>query len=219
MDFNSLLCSLRSYWRVFLLVHLLFTLLGITLLTPLFGGILQGLVSLSGAAAVADQDIARLLLTPLGLVSGVFLMALFLAIAGLEIGALQSVAQAAQHSLRVTALEASGYVLRRAVSVLRLTLGLTLRVMVYLVPYVLALGAVAWLLLSEHDINYYLAQRPPEFLYALLAAGLCTLLLIWLLGRRLLGWCLIMPLVLFAGTRPEGAFRESEALTAGNLSS
>ena len=63
MDFNSLLCSLRSYWRVFLLVHLLFTLLGITLLTPLFGGILQGLVSLSGAAAVADQDIARLLLT------------------------------------------------------------------------------------------------------------------------------------------------------------
>jgi glycerophosphoryl diester phosphodiesterase len=219
MDFNSLLGGLRKYWRVFLLVHLLFTLLGITLLTPLFGGILQGLVSLSGAAAVADQDIARLLLTPLGLVSAVFLVALFLAIAGLEIGALQTVAQAARHSLQVTALEAAGYVLRRAVSVLRLTLGLTLRVLVYLVPYVLAVGAVAWFLLSEHDINYYLAQRPPEFLYALLVAGLCTLVLIWLLGRRLLGWSLIMPLVLFAGTRPEAAFRESEALTAGNLSS
>lgn len=217
MELSTLLGHLRSYWRPFLVVHLLFTLLGITLLTPLLGAIVQGLVTLSGAAAVSDQDIALLLLSPLGIVSAVFLVALFLAIAGLEIAALQTVAQAARHSLKITALQAAAYSLQHAAAVLRLTLGLTLRVLVYLIPYLTVVGVLAWFLLTEHDINYYLSQRPPEYQYALAFTGLFTLVLAWVLGRRLLAWSLALPLVLFAGTRPKDAFGESEHRTAGSM--
>jgi glycerophosphoryl diester phosphodiesterase len=218
MNLTTLPGHLRRYWRPFLFVHLLFTLLGITLLTPLFGGLLQTLLSFSGSAAVADQDIALLLLSPLGLMAGIFLTALFLAIAGLEFAALQTVAEGARYGLPVTAFEACHYALRRAGAVLRLTLGLTLRVLVYIVPYLLALGAVAWLLVSDHDINFYLSQRPAEFQYAVALAGVLTLILAWLLGRKLLGWSMVMPLVLFRGTRPEAAFVESERLIAGKRS-
>ena len=45
---------------IHLLPHLIYTLLGLTLLPPLFGALLQGLLSLSGSAAVADQQRKRL---------------------------------------------------------------------------------------------------------------------------------------------------------------
>ncbi len=217
MDFSVLLSQLRDNWRPVIGVHLLFTLLGITLLSPVFGATLQLLVSLSGSAAVADQDIARLLVSPLGMLSGVFMTALLLAIAGLELGALQAVARAAHRGLRITAMGATTYSMKRAADVLRLTFHLTLRVLAYLLPYLAALGVVAWYLLGDHDINYYLSKRPTDFYVALAIAGMFTVVLVWLLGRRLLQWCLILPLVLFSGTRPLGSFTASARLTAGRL--
>ena len=159
MEISQLITLTRNHWRPILLVHVLFTLLSITLLAPLFGALLQGLLSLSGSSAVADQDIALLLLSPAGMIAAVCLVALFLAIAGLELAALQTIAQAAYQGLQVTALEATSYALRNALRILRLTLRFTLRVLVYLIPYLLALGLVAWFLLLDHDINYYLAEQ------------------------------------------------------------
>lgn len=207
--------QLRTIWRPVLLVHLLFTLLGVTVLTPLFGLLLQGLLALSGNAAVADQDIAYLLLTPLGAGAGILLVSVLLAITALELGALQMIALGAQRSIAVTPLAATRYALHHAVPLLRMTLALTLRVLAYLLPFLAVGAAVAWWLLSAHDINYYLASRPPEFQAALAAAAVLLALLFWLLGRRLLGWCLTLPLVLASATSPEHAFRVSEEVTAG----
>lgn len=215
MQLLSVLNQARQYWRPALTVHLLFTLLGLGLFTPLFGIALQGLLALSGNAAVADQEIALLLLTPLGLGSAIFLVGLLLAIAGLELGALQAIAQGAQHSLKIAPRSAVQFSLRHAIPLLRLTIGLTVRVLVYLLPFVAVLGAIAWWRLGDHDINYYLAQRPPEFYQALAMALPPLLLLIWLLGRRLLGWSLALPLVLFTDTAPGAAFAASEQLTTG----
>ena len=64
---------LRPIWRRLLTVHVAFTLLAFAAITPLFGLLLRGLLALSGNAAVADQDIALLLLSPLGLAGGVLL--------------------------------------------------------------------------------------------------------------------------------------------------
>jgi glycerophosphoryl diester phosphodiesterase len=215
MQLSSVLNHARQYWRPALIVHLLFTLLGLGLFTPLFGIALQGLLALSGNAAVADQEIALLLLTPLGLGSAIFLVGLLLAIAGLELGALQAIAQGAQHSLKIAPLAAVKFSLRHALALLRLTIGLTVRVLVYLLPFVAVLGAIAWWRLGDYDINYYLSHRPPAFYQALAMALPPLLLLIWLLGRRLLGWSLALPLVLFTNTAPGAAFAASEQLTAG----
>ncbi len=215
MKVALLLRQLVSYWRPILVVHVVFTLLGITLLAPLFGLLLQVALALSGSVAVADQDIALLLLSPLGMAGAVFMVGLLLAIAGLELGALQVIAQAAMHSVRVKPLQAVLFALRHAAVLFRLTLGLTLRVLVYLVPAILALGALKWYFLNDYDINYYLSQTPAEFYFALGFGIVVLLLLAWFLGRRLLGWCLVLPLVLFAGVNPRAAFARSEQLTAG----
>ncbi len=82
---------LRPIWRRLLVVHLAFTLLAFAVLTPLFGLLLRGLLALSGNPAVADQDIALLLLSPLGLAGGILLLGTVLMIIALELGALMAV--------------------------------------------------------------------------------------------------------------------------------
>ena len=49
---------------------------------------------------------------------------------------------------------------------------------------------------------------------ALVIGALLALLLVWLLGRRLLGWCLALPLVMTGDTPPARAFKVSEEITA-----
>lgn len=205
--------DLRSHWRPILAVHLFFTVLSITLLSPLLGASVRGVVALSGSAALADQDIAYLLLSPAGMLAAVLLTSLLLAITGLEIAALQAVAKASAEKRRISGLQATVWALRQASKVLRLTLYLTLRVLVYLLPYLVTVAVIAWTLLGNYDVNYYLSERPTSFIAALALAGLATLLLLWLLGRRLVAWCLTLPLVLFAESRPATAFGDSERLT------
>ena len=215
MQIKPLIAQLRGHWRPIILVHLFFALLGIALLTPLFGFALQAVVSLSGSAAVADQDIARVLLSPAGLVCGIFLVGLALAIAALELGAQQAIAQAAQHGVQLSALQAALYSVRHAVQLLLLTLSLTVRILCYLLPVLGLAALLAWQLLGAHDINYYLAQRPAEFYYALAGGGVLGLGLAWLVGRRLLDWSMILPLTLFGDIAPLRSFERSRELTSG----
>ena len=162
-----------------------------------------------------DQDIALLLLSPLGLMAGILLFSVLLAIAGLELGALQLVAQASCARQQLTALPAARFALAHALLLLRLTIGLTLRLLAYLVPFLGVAGLVAWQLLGAHDINFYLSEHPPEFMISVAVATVLGAVLTWYLGRRLLGWSMALPLVLFAGVKPEQAFAASEDLVAG----
>lgn len=213
MGVSLLFSRIRANWRTLLFIHLLFTLLGITLLTPLFGLLFRGLLAMSGFEAVADQEIARLLLSPSGMSSAILLAGLFMAIAGLELGALMAVAVAANHATWITPLEATRYALRHGLHLLWLTLRLTLRVLVYLLPFLAAVGAIAWYLLTEYDINYYLSEHPPEFNLSVAIAAVLLVVLVWRLGRRLLRWSLVLPLLLFGSFDQSKLFRESEHLT------
>lgn len=215
MEISLLLKQIRSNWLTLLQVHLVFTLLGFVLLTPLFGLLLKGLLALSGNTAVTDQDIAFLLLSPLGMASAIFLIGLLMAIVGLELGALLAVAMAANHATWVTPLEATLYAFRHTAQLLWLTIGLTLRVLAYVLPVALIVAAIAWYLLTDFDINYYLSVQPPEFIVAAALTGALLLMLVWRLGRRLLRWSLVLPLNLFGNGSQRDAFRESEQLTDG----
>ena len=99
--------KMRGQWLTLLLVHLIFVLLGVAILGPLFGILLQSAVELSGEPAVADQDIAHLLLTPIGGAFAVLLASVFLAISALEMGALLAVAMAAEHGINCTPAQAA----------------------------------------------------------------------------------------------------------------
>jgi len=208
---------LRAQWLSLLQVHLIFNLLGIVILGPLFGLLLQLLVGLSGNAAVADQEIARLLLSPLGMVFAVLLTGILLAITAMEMSAMSVLALAARHSLVCSPLQASSYAIRRAPGLLQLTLYLTLGVLVRTVPLLLLVGASAWFLLGEYDINYYLTEKPPQFWWALGIVAVAVVVYLWLVGRQLLHWCLSLPKVLFADLSGRAALSSSELTVAGNL--
>jgi glycerophosphoryl diester phosphodiesterase len=90
---------------------------------------------------------------------------------------------------------------------------LVIRLIIIVAPFVLAGGVVAYFLLTEYDINYYLAVQPPSFRVAAIIIGVIFLLMAGLLLRRLISWSLALPLVLFVDISPARSFSVSANLT------
>src|SRR5262249_13593906 len=105
---------------------------------------------------------------------------------------------------------------RRALDVLRVALQMVLRVVAGVIPFALAAGAAYLALLREHDINYYLAQKPPELVTALVIAALLGAGLAALLLRTIARWALALPLVLFENVAPRTALGESARRASGS---
>ena len=103
----------------------------------------------------------------------------------------------------------------RAWQVLRFTALLTLRVLVLVLPFAALIGAVYWLFLTAHDINYYLSAKPRQFWIAVGIASVILVLLAVVLAKRVAGWLLALPLVLFENVHPRAAFGESEGRMMG----
>jgi glycerophosphoryl diester phosphodiesterase len=82
-------------------------------------------------------------------------------------------------------------------------------------PLGVAAGLIARPLLARHDINYYLADRPPEFVMAVAALGVMAAATIaagvWLLVR----WRLVVQVCVFERRHARAAFREAAALSQG----
>src|SRR6478736_1249193 len=97
----------------------------------------------------------------------------------------------------------------RVASILWLTLGLFFRLLLFAAPFLAAIGATYWLLLREHDINFYLKAHPPVFIAACAIVAILALSLAIVLARKLSGWVLVLPLVVFERMRPWRAFGES----------
>jgi glycerophosphoryl diester phosphodiesterase len=178
--------------------------------------LLRWLLSRTDTQVVADADIARFFLTTRpGVVALVAGGAILLAIATLESACLMAVGLAAAKGMFLNAKGALAFGSARALDVLRLAANMVIRLLVGLVPFVVAVGLIYWSLLRQHDINYYLSARPPEFLtavalVALLAFGLAVLL-VWTIAR----WALALPLLLFENVRPGRALLESVRRSLG----
>ena len=212
MQINQLAQGLQAHWRCLLKVHIAFVLLGIAALTPLFAASLQALLALSGREALADQDIAMVLLSPGGMAAGILLGGLWLGLFALELAALLAVVRAGEQGVKLSPAAAIRFALGRTPALLRLATLLALRLLLWLVPFTGLAAVIAWSLLRQHDINYYLAQHPPEFILAVGLVGGVLLVLAWVLGRRLLNWCLALPILLFSRRGAAGAFTESTRL-------
>jgi len=205
----------RRSWRQLLVTDLAYKLLAFALLTPLTGAALRLAVGLSGRAALADQDILHFALRPLGLAFLLLIAGLALAIVALEQASLMAIGGAAALGIRLTPAQALRWAASRALPVLRLTVRLVARTLLLAASFLAGLGAVYLLLLREHDINFYLKQRPPAFLAAaslgaLLLAGFLAVLL-----PRVVDWALSLPMVLFEAASPRTVLAASRERIAG----
>jgi glycerophosphoryl diester phosphodiesterase len=207
----GLLSRFRRNGGSFLFIHLLVGLVVFALLAPLATALLYLAVSLSGSAALSDQDILFFFMSPVGFIALLVMGALFAIIVLLEHAALLTAARMAASGRKIKLPEVFGLLLGRVVYLFRFNLLILLRVLLILLPYVLAALLVYKLLLTDYDINYYLAEKPREWTLALGLGALILVALLLHLAWRLSGWINGLPLVLFNGTRPVVALQESRA--------
>ncbi|NEV62880.1 glycerophosphodiester phosphodiesterase [Thiorhodococcus minor] len=206
---------LRSDWRPLLLIHALYTAAGIALLAPLTGLILRVLIGLSGQPALADQDILYFLLRPVGMAALILMAGVLIAVMALEQASLMAVGATRAAGIRGRTLAAILFAVRRAPRVFVFCLWLVARLLLLALPFLAIAGAIAWLLLTDYDINYYLQARPPAFWTAASLIGVVLTAMAALLIQRLIAWSLTLPLVLFQDVSPRSSFRESSRLTLG----
>jgi glycerophosphoryl diester phosphodiesterase len=207
---------LRQSWQQVFVTHLIFTALGVVLFTPLLGFTGRLLLKLSGQTALADQDIAYFLLSPTGMLALILFAALLIGILAFEQAALMRIAISVMHGKPVATVDALGYTASRIQNMLMFTGRLVIRILLLTLPFLAIAGGVALFLITDYDINYYLKEKPPEFWTAAVLIGIIVMTMIILLARKLLGWSLALPLVLFADVSPASSFNESFRIAKNN---
>ncbi|MCU0291011.1 MAG: glycerophosphoryl diester phosphodiesterase membrane domain-containing protein [Thermoanaerobaculaceae bacterium] len=204
-------------WRVLVIADLAYKVVAVAVLTPATDLVLRWLVSRTGSQVVADADILEFLGTTRAGVVALLLGSTFIvAIAVLELGCLMAVGLATARGAQVNARSALSFGARRAADTLRLTGHMVLRALTGLVPFLLAVGLVYLSLLRGHDINYFLAHKPPAFWTAVALAAVIAGALAVLLVRTLTRWALALPIVLFEDVHPRRALGASTARSAGH---
>ena len=208
--------ALAVYWRSrwdFTRFSILFRLFEALIFTPL-----AALVGhfLSGRPVVDSTDLVGFVLSPRGFAATFLGAMLLVAIRLVEQTGLSAIALGALSGRRVTSPAALQIVARLLPRLLAISAWLLLAGLVLTAPLLVVAAIFARRLLARHDINYYLAERPPEFLTAVVVLAVVAIptaaTAVWLMVR----WRLVVPVVLCEPVNSLAALRSSARLVRGN---
>ena len=215
--FLGALGDLRRSWKVLAITDLAYKAIAFALLMPGTTLLLYWLRARTSQRVVADTDIAMFFLTtPTGIVTLLLGGSLIVAITAVEASCLMAVDVGASQDIRLNGRGALCFGAANALNVLRLSGHMVLRVMVGVVPFGIAAGLVYVALLRAHDINYYLAEKPPQFWIAVALIALIGIGFALLLARTIARWAFAWPLVAFEQVHPRQALGESARRAAGS---
>ncbi|MEM0926615.1 MAG: glycerophosphodiester phosphodiesterase, partial [Planctomycetota bacterium] len=213
---RSVATDVLPVWRSLVGAALLYKLLALTLLTPIFIGMWHIVLAIAGGGVLADADIAKFFLGPFGWICGIVLGAAWIVIEALEQASLLFVLGSRRQGNLVTAVSAIRFAMRSASRVFAVSIRLVGWTILATLPFFLTAGIAYFLLLSDYDINYYLNQRPTEFRIAIGFAAILiatmVAVLIWLFS----GWFLSLPLVIFDREQASDALSSSRKLVANH---
>ncbi len=205
----------RSSWKTLALTDIVYKIIAFVVLTPLLGLLFRVLLATSGSAVLADQDILFFFLGPVGWLCFITVGALWLGIVALEQSALMAILCASKQQ-RIGFVDALRFAKENAWPVIRVTARLVAFTLLTIAPFLVVAGLVYFTLLTEHDINYYLKEKPPVFLVAVGIGGLLVAALLAVLLRLFTGWFFALPLVLFEQVSPKVALRASRERATGH---
>lgn len=208
--FWQIIRHLRACWPTLIVCDLVFKGIALLLLTPLVGLLFRWFLSFSGRTVLADMDIARFLLHPLGWLTYVLIGGAVLGIFALEQAVLITVCLKAEQQRTVQLTGIFAFVAARAPHLLRLTTRAVLRLSITALPFLCLAGGIYGLMLTDSDINFYLTRRPPVFWLAAVLIGAILLAMSFRLVRHLVSWVLAIQLLLYEGLSPSIALQESE---------
>ncbi|MHA3979668.1 glycerophosphodiester phosphodiesterase family protein [Halovulum sp. GXIMD14794] len=209
---------INELWRArrqILALHIGMTLLAVAVIGPLSQLVLRLAIRLSGSPALTDQDIARFLLSPVGFAGLLVAGAVALTAAVLETAVILWALRLREQGQPAPLKHILPAVLKRLPSLILLAGHLLLRLLAILLPGAILLLLIARWQLGDYDINYYLSNRPPEFLLAVGLAAPVVLVTALVLLKQASGWIYTLPLVLFGAKLPRQAFAESARLSDG----
>ena len=209
--------AFRHVWRQLLLADILFKAIAFVVLVPLTIGLLHGILWLTGRGTLTDTDVLFFLLTPGGAVGMCLVGAVWLSITALEQATLLTLLVAGEDE-KGSVWAATRWAFLHSLKVIQVMFRVICWVVLVSAPVVFCAVLVAQRLLGKHDINFYLAERPPEFFVAIGVGGLLAVGLAALLLRLLSGWFLALPLLIFEGVSPRDSLATSWKRLAGRHS-
>lgn len=218
-SFQSVFTDYKRAWRyrsAFVAIYVFVLVLMAAIVVPVIGLTLNAVLSVSGQSALTDQDIAGFLLTPFGFVGGLAVASLLVtaSVLGVTMMAVALVSQ--RHDAAPAIRQSIGFVLLRAPMILWFSAALVLRILVIILPLAAVGGAVAYYLLGQYDINYYLSVHPPEFLIAAGVGAILTAVIAAFLLSRLAAWSIALPLILIDDVPIGASFAKSSELMSGH---
>jgi len=217
--FSNAMNDLRRVWRTLAYTDLAYKLIAFAILMPATSLLLYWLRSGTNDRVVADVEIAVFFFTtPAGIVSVILGGSLIIAITAIEVACMLIVGLGLTQGASLNTKSALRFGVAHAMKVFRLTAHMVVRILIGLLPFLLAAGLAYLALLREHDINFYLSQHPPQFWIAAVILALIVFALLFLLVQTVARWALAMPLVLFENVSPRRALGESARRTTGHRS-
>jgi len=160
---SAIFSGLRLAWRQILALHLIFSGLGIIVFAPLLGILGQALLKLSGEPALADMDLLFFALSPAGFVALLLFVSVAIVISAFELTSMLVIGMGSARGKTLDVFSALVFSLSRAGKIFHFAARLVFKLLLIVVPFLLAGAAIAYALISDYDINYYLSVQPPVF--------------------------------------------------------
>jgi len=218
MDFASHRDLLRTFargWKPLLGIHLAFSIVAGALAAPLAAAAIQGAVLVSGEAAVSDTDIAAFIFSPAGAVAALAIGTLVLTLQLLGYATLLIPSRSLLKDESADIDRVLPLLIPAFPRLLRISLRFIVRLALCSLPAAVLLGAIYLGMLGDHDINFYLAENPPVFRWAVVLASLVLIGHLILVARVATGWVHALPLAIFRGESPDAALRISRQAATG----
>jgi glycerophosphoryl diester phosphodiesterase len=205
--------DLRRTWPQLVLTDISARVLAVVIIAPAVGLLGKLFLWRTDTGVVTDEAIVSFLLHPFGMAALLVVVSVSLAVLFAETGQLMVIGFGAVEERRVTWLDALFYNYRRVVALVHLGAAVCVRLLLISLPFLAVLGGIYWLLIRTHDINYYLARKPPEFMTAVIVAGLLLAIFAVIVFSRIASWLFALPMVLFERVSARQALKNSSETT------
>ena len=215
---NHITHDYRRYWKQLALTDIIYKIITFVLLTPLVSILFRVSVALCGETLLTDYDILFFFLGPVGWLCFITAGGLWLGIVALEQAALMAVIPASQSHERIHIIAVLRFAMANAWPVIQVTARMVALTLLTIAPFLAVVGMAYFILFVRNDqgIDYYLQEKPSDFLVILGIGGILSPVLVAVLLHLFTGWLFALPLVLFEKVRPSDALRQSSARARGH---
>jgi len=206
---REVLAAFRLNWKLFLGIHITVNIFSLLVLTPLITLLLGWLILASGHTALTDEDILFFVLSPVGMIVMLLAGAMYTTVVVFQQAAMITAAYNVTSGNTVSIVGLGRYLLVKFWPLFRLALHMVGRTALVAAPFLAVAALIYFAFLTEFDINYYLADKPPVYWWAGGSILLCLLALVGVLLRIFSGWVLALPMLLLDSESPVRVLEQS----------